>query len=133
MTTVSPLERVKFIDDNTKIIVNGYINRVQKMLTSDNVYFTIPSLVIYWCLLYFYIPEKFDGDDTAQSYALSMDDMMITKIKPDYGTAYLSKIVDVGVHEWTFKLSKMDYRSCWRQAEIYMPRTKRKSFLSCRY
>ena len=49
------LETVKDIDIKTKQCVYEYVKDIQSLLPHDNVYFTIPTLVIYWIILYYHI------------------------------------------------------------------------------
>ena len=56
--TPNKLESVKDIDNKTIQYIYGYIGNIQELLPNDNVYFTIPSLVIYWIILYYYIREQ---------------------------------------------------------------------------
>ena len=51
--------KVKNIDQNVKDFVYGYIRNEQKLFP-DNFYYTIPSLVTHWILLYYFINEHFD-------------------------------------------------------------------------
>ena len=57
------LKQIKFIEQTTKNLVNGFVHESQSLLPKDNHYFIIPSLVIYTILYYFYDPERFDQCD----------------------------------------------------------------------
>ena len=100
------LENVKMIDTKTKDLVSGYAKQSQLDLPSDNVYFTIPTLVIYWILLYYYPSDKFYKYQ--KNYALSSNELIIKKREFGDGSAYLSKIVNQGVHRWIFRINKVN-------------------------
>ena len=104
---MSTFEEVKNIDTFTRHTVNGYLRKIQLSLPSENIYYdSIPSIVLYLCLLYFYIPECFDSNNCHQQYALS-DDKKIAKRKKDcnWGLIYLTKVVSEGIHRWKFKIN----------------------------
>ena len=54
------LEDIKSIDQKIKDVIHGYIRNVQKEMPQDNIYFTIPALVIHWIMIFYYIAEHFD-------------------------------------------------------------------------
>ena len=102
------LHDVKGIDIKMKYLVNGYVMQIQNLLPDDNVYYTIPTLIIHWILLYFYIPDAFDPDKCHKVFELSKDNTLIThKQGSTNKSAYLSRIVDHGVYCWKFKLHKV--------------------------
>ena len=110
MADLSRLEDVKSIDEKTKYCVFGYIRRSQDMFPVDNIYFTIPTLVIHWILLYFHINEKFKVYNK-QKYKLHDNDMAITKIDVTsdstcYGTVKISSL-NQSIHEWLFEITAM--------------------------
>ena len=45
------------MDQANKDIVFGYLRNIQMLIPSDSVYYTIPTLVWHWCLLYFHHKE----------------------------------------------------------------------------
>ena len=100
------LEDVKSIDQNTKYTIYGFIRNMQKQISRDNIYYTIPELVIHWILLYFYIADQFDPEYCSNSYQLSANNCTITKLNQDDSTAFLTKVVSKGVHKWKFILHK---------------------------
>ena len=80
------------------------------MLPKDNVYFTIPTLVIHWILLYFYVDEKFKEYNDIK-YKLSDDNMTITKIGGGDSTCYGNVKIQSdngGIHKWLFKVIRCD-------------------------
>ncbi len=101
MTT---LEDVKNVDPHIKDCVFGYVKDAQQLLPDDNVYYTIPTLIVHWILLYYFIKEQFDEECCNSNYELSSNNTIVTKIKSCYKTAYLTQIVSAGVHKWTFKM-----------------------------
>ena len=108
---MSSFEAIKSIDTNTKDTVNGYLREIQSLLSSDNIYYTIPTLVSYWCLLYFYVKECFDPDLHHISYETQFDDsMLIKKQSNNSGSAYLKRIAKPGsgVHCWKFRFVRVD-------------------------
>ena len=104
MATSVNLEDVKFIDKKAKDIVNGYINETQNSFPTDNIYYTIPTLVIHWILLYFHALECFDPDNHCKNVTLSDDNTVLTKEKQCRSLSYLSMEVSKGIHVWTFKI-----------------------------
>ena len=106
---MTALEKVRTIDQRFKDCVFGYTRQVQKQLPSDdNVYFTIPTLVIHWILLYFYETDKFDSNCIGDGYELSEDDKVLKKVEWNSSSVYLLKIIEYGVHKWTFKLREVN-------------------------
>ena len=106
MATFASLEDVKTIDQKEKDFIFGYIRKVQRIFPDDNVYYTIPTLVIHWILLYYFVREQFDEDNKSRHYSISEDKMTTTREKLGGGAVYLTNIAKNGVHEWTFKLRK---------------------------
>ena len=106
---MTSLEDVKFIDARTKDCVYGFMREAQKSLPDDNIYYTIPTLVIHWCLLYFHVQECFDPDLVHKTYSLQQDNSLLTKkYSTNNSSAYLSKKVNKGVHCWRFELMNVD-------------------------
>ena len=104
---MASLQDVKDIDIKTKSLINGYVRTVQEMWPQDNIYYTIPSLVIHWILLYYYLSDEFDPNNCNISFTLSNDNTVITHNLQRGDTncsAYLKRIVDEGIHYWKFKL-----------------------------
>ena len=107
MATTPSLEDVKFIDQRTKDITFGYIRQVQSLFPEDHVYFTIPALVIHWCLLYYHIKEQFDPENCSDFFKLSNNNSVASQIQDHTeGVALLSKVVSSGIHRWRFKLNE---------------------------
>ena len=109
---MASLEDVKHIDISTKDIVFGFIKHVQSMLPKDNIYYTIPTLVSHWILLYFFIKESFDPNAHSTKLQLSKDDSILTVKQTGDNleaiTAYLRHIIRSGIHRWTFKIAYCD-------------------------
>ena len=109
MTTFVRLEDVKNVDNGTQICVYGYIRRVQDIFPEDNVYFTIPKLVIHWILLYFYMPEEFKVFNP-KKYVTSDNGKRLTRLKNSgvatcYGAVKITSLKET-IHEWKFKIIK---------------------------
>ena len=104
---MSSLETVKDIDEKTKHCVFGYIRKTQKIFPNDNIYYTIPSLVIHWILLYYHIQERFDPENCGDGCSLNDDGSVLTKSDSDYDIAFLTQTVTTGIHQWKFKVVKI--------------------------
>ena len=108
MSLSKSLEDVKLVDQKYKDCISGYVRQAQQTLLPDNVYFTIPALVIHWILLYFWQCDCFDSKYVGPNYQLSDNDMVISKTNGGDGSVYLRNVVDAGVHKWKFKLRNKD-------------------------
>ena len=104
MAVVNSFEDVKFIRQHYKDIVFGFIRKCQSLLPTDNIYYTIPSLVSHWCLLYFYIKEHFDPDCCGSNIVLSENNTIATIQHQNESVVMLRNIVESGVHRWKFQL-----------------------------
>ena len=98
------LEDVKNIDQKTKDAIYGYIKQVQALFPSDNIYYTIPELVIYWCLLYYNQPERFDPKNCSHKFTLTEDNTVATQSDAGSMLLLLTNRHKTGIHEWKFKL-----------------------------
>ena len=56
-------ERLNVVDTKTKMIVNGYIRRQQRILPVNNAYYTISDLIICLIVLFFDYGERFEIND----------------------------------------------------------------------
>ena len=108
MALSASLEDVKWIDTYTKDTVSGYIRQCQSLLPSNNIYYTIPSLVIHWCLLYYFIGDAFDPNSCGKGFELSNNNKVMVCMESVNGSVYLTKKVDKGIHKWSFKLIQVD-------------------------
>ena len=105
MSTTASLADIKDVDKESKQTVFGYIRQeIQPLFPTDYIYYTIPTLIYHWCVLYYRIIECFDLNAYEPSCTLNADKSIITKTATEYGTSYLSRIVHSGVHKWKFKL-----------------------------
>ena len=102
---MSFLKDVDEIDGVTKDSVNGFSREIRSTLP-DEVYYDIPALVSYMCLLYFYMKELFDAEYIHPSFALSEDKETLKKKAQEYGNVYLTPIAVTGVYKWKFKHTK---------------------------
>ena len=57
---MAEFERIKVIDKTIKLSVHGYVRQSQALFPSDNTYYNLPQLVIFWISLYFEEPELFE-------------------------------------------------------------------------
>ena len=102
------LDDVKWIKQEIKDCVFGYVRNAQTELPVDNVYYTIPSLAIYWILLYFYESDEFDSNNCNSTYTLSDNNMVVTKNVDSTSSAYLTMVATNGVHLWKFKILQVN-------------------------
>ena len=109
MSTEPTLEDVKFVDVETKRFVNGYVREVEVLLPGDNVYYTIPTLIIHWIILYFYQMEQFDANYCHKDIILSDDNKIATTNNRWHLAAMLQKVVKSGMHCWKFRFPDHDY------------------------
>ena len=124
MSASKMLENVKRIDQESKDLIFGYIRNVQELFPADNVYYTIPNLVIHWILLYFYFEDKFDDKLCTQSYDLS-DDKSIVTLNSEHGNrgkgpAFLSRIVKSKQrHCWRFRINHLNSSTLWMTIGVW--------------
>ena len=85
------LEDVKKIEQESKDLIHGYVRNIEKLFPGDVSYFTMPTLVIHWILLYYYIWEEFDANACAKCYVLSDDNTIVTSREGRRGSALLKK------------------------------------------
>ena len=119
------LENVKSIDQRSKTFVNGYIRSIQKLFPKDNIYYTIPALVIHWILLYYYLGDEFDDKKYRQCYTLSKKKTII-KLTGSYGSgcAFMTRVArKPGIHCWKFKLLRLNTDTLWMTVGVW--KTKR--------
>ena len=98
---MTSFEKVKEIDSLTKDTVNGYLKYMYGLLRADNVYRiheTIPTLISYWCILYFYVKECFDPDRCCNLYKLSQDNSIAIQNGRGDMMAMLTETVSYGIH-----------------------------------
>ena len=57
---MADFERIKSMDESTKLSVYGYIRRSQKLFPSNNPYYNLSQLITCLILLYFDEPECFE-------------------------------------------------------------------------
>ena len=93
-------------DQRTTDIVTGYIRQCQKLLSNDNVYYNIPSLVTYLCLNFYWIREYFT--DHGEMIQLNKDKNIAKQHKYGYGNVYGNITIDNKpcIYIWTFKVIK---------------------------
>lgn len=108
MLSRARLEDVKNVDVRTKDLVFGYIKRVQELLPGDN----IPRLVTHWCLLYFYESELFDREKHGKLFEVNESRTTVNKTANGDASAFLTKVVDRGVHRWKFRIVSHTDMTC---------------------
>ena len=118
MTTLFSLENVKYTNQKGKDIVNGYVRNIQTLMPSDNVYYTVPTLVIHSILLYFYRLECFDPENYCKTFKLTNDNTLLTKKRCEVSLAYLSMNVSKGIHEWKFQIMH-NYGNFWIEFGVW--------------
>ena len=103
---MSAFEDVKHVEISIKDTINGYLRRIQQLLGADTIYHdSIPSLVSYWCLLFYYIKECFDAAKSDPNSSYSKDNTLAIKSsRGSQGCIFLTQVVNQGVHKWKFKL-----------------------------
>ena len=104
---MASLENVKYIDANAKDLVNGYLKQInQNSHDNHSLHSNIPPLIYCWCLLYYFINESFDLENSHNNYQIQNDDSIIRKRRDGRtGCAYLTNIVKSGIHSWKFKIN----------------------------
>ena len=109
MSTSLTLEDIKKIDQESKDVIYGYVKGIQKLFPADIVYFTIPTLVIHWVLLYHYIGDQIDDSKLSEQYALSCENTVIT-VQTGRISDFVpfQKVVENGIHQWKFKILKVN-------------------------
>ena len=109
---------VKLLESNLnikdEIIVDGYIREMENVLFEEHSAGVIPSVINQLCIEYYrIIQDRFDS-------SLHGDCLLITHdtVTTDYtrsSTAFLSNIVNKGIHHWKFEITK-----CEMYANIYI-------------
>ena len=113
MAKKASLQDVEKVDQKAKVLMSGYIRSCQKLLPDeeDNPYYIIPTLVIHWCLLYFYSIERF-AVFGKNMFSVDVDGKIIKSLSARYAAAFLTEIVDEGVHRWNFQVIKHRAKNC---------------------
>lgn len=97
MSTEQHIEAID-VDQKTKDTVSGFIRKIKNLFPSD---------IARLCLLYYFVEEQFDPDNCPK-YQLSNNNKTVAKCGSGSRNAYLTKIVNTGVHRWRFKLEYED-------------------------
>ena len=124
MSTSKMLESVKSIDERNKNLIFGYTRNVQELLPDDNVYYTIPKLVIHWILLYFHFGDRFDDklcNEEYHCYDFSDDGSIVTmNRKRGKGPAFLTEIVKSKQrHCWRFRINHLNQETLWMTIGVW--------------
>ena len=118
---MATLDAVKYIDQQDKDCVYGYVKSIQALLPTDNVYYTISALIIHWILLYYHEKEQFDAKYCNPSIMLTDNNKCasMTHLKAKSPSSFhkmmmLKNVMTSGVHEWKFKRVETDiYIACF--------------------
>ena len=105
-----PFERLKFVDQATKDLVEGFIRNTSRTFSDDKV---IPSLVVTICILFYHLVEFF----SVCGKSMIIDDNM-TILKVSVPNGKLERMTGYGnieitnryncIYSWTLKLVKLD-------------------------
>lgn len=100
-------KQIKFIEQKDKDAVSGYVHKSQTQLPVDQPYYTIPSLIIYGILYYFYDPERFD--ECCKGLELNEDKTIVTHTAStgDWKSVYGKTSIPADskyIYEWQFKI-----------------------------
>ena len=106
MAERSKFMRLSNVDDKTKKIVFGFIRNSQNYFPQNNSYYNIPDLVIQICLLYYLMNDKFDKKCIGESMKLNEKEQTITMENETSNSAFLTNIIDHGIHHWRFKIKQ---------------------------
>ena len=107
--------KLKQIDKKTKYFVYGFIRNEQKSLSShhdDNPFYTIPELIIYQCLLYYYLNEYFNI--ICEGVTTLNNKQSIKNIKHRSTTCYGNIIIDPNeslIHKWEIKIDNCSHHN----------------------
>ena len=95
------------MDNDTDCLIHGYIKENERILQNDNTDIIIPPLIIYTCLMYYWIREYFDDYEPAQ--IIRSDDKLTIKTKQcgyshsSFGKTKIDSLSD-GIYEWKLKI-----------------------------
>ena len=96
-------ERVKEIDQREQDIVFGFVHEIEKLFPIDNPYYNISKFIIYICLSFYHILDKWDIN--CKSQHIQIKDNVITGHNLDYQTAFLHTICkSPNKYHWRFKI-----------------------------
>ena len=111
--------------------VFGYIRDIQYKLPQDIAYFNIPVSIYQICTLYFHRFERWDPNKKDSTYEI-IDDYTLHQTMYGWGSAFLTNIVEVGKHDWIFKLTEYPAHKNVCIGIVKMNKDKpTKSFLGC--
>lgn len=101
--TAKTLEDVKKVDERSKKRIFGYIRKIEALFEC-----TIPTLVIHWCLLYYFVDDEFSDYNLGPGYELGDNKKIMKLTTLQYGSVYLTNIVEYGVHRWKFRILQVN-------------------------
>ena len=81
---------LKQVDQSIKDCINGCIKQCQLLLPTDNPYYNISELVIYWVILFYYIGDQFDVKNSSNGYRISCNNSTVTFIDGYDETVFLT-------------------------------------------
>ena len=107
MSSVAP--ELNTVDEETQLIVFGYIRLHQKLLlpTKYNIFKEIPSSIISICIFYYYIYEEFEI--AGKDILTSNDKLTIIKQKDNWNNTTYGKMTikstDKCICKWKIKIN----------------------------
>ena len=97
--------KCKKIDLVTKDSVFGFVRNMENKLCQNNV----PELIPIMCLLYFFEnDDEWNIKQMGKSLKILNDDKTISQSKIGQTTAFLTNIVNHGIHHWKFRLNHLN-------------------------
>lgn len=107
------LSKLKQVDNRSRMVIFGYIRRFE----TKHQHVTIPMMIQYLFLIYYWINEKFTvhGDDIK----LEQDGKVATRLKKiiaPYHTAYGNHTIDLAdtsiiAYQWTFQIRDIPFKN----------------------
>ena len=103
------LEDFKNVTEKERNVTFGYIRRIER----EFIDLTIPMIIYQICTLFAMMQERWDKKWTHSSYSI-IDDIILRQVSDQTSTksttAFLSLIVNKGIHCWTFKIIQSGHR-----------------------
>ena len=93
------LENFKKVSQKQKDYVFGYLRKMEKEYSIE-----IPMMIYQICTLFCIMRDEWDSKWTHDSYLIINDKKLKLTKRITSATAFLSQIVDQGIHCWKFKI-----------------------------
>eukprot|EP01084_Bolivina_argentea_P267987 455064_1 len=101
-------EQLKIVDSNTKHLVFGYFRRGCQLLPKkNNIYLSLPTLIVYTCVSYYYIKYKWCSKSFHRNRHFSINKKYVVSTKTDHKTIFLDNLMVKGIHEYKFRIIQM--------------------------